>query len=172
MADANGRARRDIPPPPVALNCGPHSSKEGYRTSAEIWPDFRFHVCGNISNGDRRGTSHRKLRRLPSAKGPLGGILVTNDNSLDRGRQFINFATTETGVAKHRFEFLKCVGVSRWRATEHLHAEDRRLRRANAIVVRDKFQSHRAATIRKRGMNFPQQRFASRFVEMMQEVCK
>jgi hypothetical protein len=31
-----------IPPPPVALNCGPHSSKEGYRASAEIWPDFRF----------------------------------------------------------------------------------------------------------------------------------
>ena len=63
MADANGRARRDIPPPPaVALNCGAHSSKEGYRASAEIWPDFRFHVCGNIRNGDRRGTSHRKLK--------------------------------------------------------------------------------------------------------------
>ena len=41
MADANGRARRDIPPPPaVALNCGAHSSKEGYRASAEIGLTF------------------------------------------------------------------------------------------------------------------------------------
>jgi len=43
MADANGRAHRDIPPPPpVVLNCGAHSPKEGYRASAEIGLTFVF----------------------------------------------------------------------------------------------------------------------------------
>src|SRR5581483_4440574 len=72
---------------------------------------------------------------------------VSNYNAFNCRLQVVHLAARESRVTKHLINFRKGISIATWRAAQHLHRESSRLGRRNAIVVRHKFQSHRATAI-------------------------
>src|SRR5437762_14391603 len=102
----------------------------------------------------------------------MPSLFVADNNTLNRRWQFMQFAAREAGVAKHLFEFGKCVSIASRGRTQHHHAEGGGLRRRDAIFVRNEFQRDRAAAVFQSRMDLTQQRFTSRRIEVMQKVCE
>src|ERR1051325_11858813 len=78
----------------------------------------------------------------------------------------------EACVRSHSLQLRKRISITGRRARQHHHAKPGGIGRRDAIVVRNKLQDHCATTVCKRCVYFAQQRFASRSVEVMQEVSQ
>src|SRR5262249_47429094 len=107
------------------------------------------------ANAEIEAAATSKVERvtLPFT-GSVTELFVADNHAFHRRWQFVHFAATETGIAKHLFEFSEGIRVSRWSAAQHLHAEPGGLWRRDAIVVRDKLQRDCAPTVRQRRVNF------------------
>src|SRR5207245_10176850 len=97
-------------------------------------------------------------------------LLVTDDDAFNARRQLMQLAARKTGVAKHILEFGEGVGIAARRNAEHHHAESRCLRRRHSIIIGNKLERDCSATVCQGGVDFAQQRLASRDIEVMQEI--
>src|SRR5207245_4812439 len=71
---------------------------------------------------------------------------------------------------EHTIVFGERVGVAGFRGAQDDHAKCSRRGRRYAVFVRDKLQCRRTATGLERGVDLPEQLFASSRVEVMQEI--
>ena len=77
----------------------------------------------------------------------------------------MQFALREVGIAKHRFEFGKRVGVATRRPAEHHQTESRGLWGRNAVGIGYELQSHSSPAVDQGAVDFAQECFASFRIE-------
>src|SRR5579863_5014600 len=100
----------------------------------------------------------------------LINLLVGYDYLFRRRRNLVHLARKESRVAEHAIQLHKRVRISMRGRAEHHHAEHRRCRRRNPVVVRDKFERYGAASRREGGMDLLEQCLVGRWIEVMQEI--
>src|SRR5262245_32403861 len=98
-------------------------------------------------------------------------LACERDQALRTWRERDGRGSAEPGLARHRSELLRRVGVALRCGREHGQCKRRRhRRRRNAIIIGDEFDDPALTVLAEAGTDFPEEADIGRLVEMVQEV--